>query len=205
MLTNSQHICRNAVVDIPLQPRLTPVVVPLSTFTWWHEKFKFHLFEFSSSKNEIARCNFVSKTLAHLRNSKRRFFATGLQNICKIYEHSLGGLRAKINRRTFPFNRTSVRFEHQVESPCVCELTTLLRLWAISVFNLVLTKTSLTNRAVHKWVTEVAEMSTGFKHLRRAQNCRIDKHDVITLLHHRANPSLFDVAKHQRTQWAIVI
>ena len=40
------------------------------TFT---EKFIFHLFKFSSSKNKVTWCNFISKSFTNLTNTKRYF------------------------------------------------------------------------------------------------------------------------------------
>ena len=94
MWTQTQHVCRNTQVHIPLHTRIAPILVPFGTFTRWNKEFKFHLFKFASSKDEVTWRDFVTKTLADLGDAEWWFLATCLQNIREVDEHALSSLRA---------------------------------------------------------------------------------------------------------------
>ena len=170
VLANPQHVGRDTQVDIPLHARLAPIVVPLRTFAWWNEEFKLHLFKLARAKNKVSRGNFISETFTYLCNSKWWLLATRLQNVGKIDEHSLRSFWAKINSCSLAFDRAGVRLEHQIERAGVCKCATLLRLRTIPIVELVLSKSSLADRAVNKRIAEVAQVSTGFKDLGCSQN-----------------------------------
>ena len=95
--------------------------------------------------------------------------------------------------------------EHEVECPSFCKSAALHLLWTISIIKLVFTKALLANGAIHERITEVGQVTTGLKHCMRAKNCSVDQHDIIALLNHRSNPSIFYVAQHQRAKWAVIV
>ena len=59
--------------------------------------------------------------------------------------------------------------------------------------------------AVDKRVRKVRQMSRCLPDLGRAENRCIDEHDVISLLHHGANPRVFHISQQQRPEWAVVV
>ena len=96
-------------------------------------------------------------------------------------------------------------FEHQVECARSRELTALHALWAIASFQVIFAESTLAYGAVDERVAEVREVTTCFIHLRRTQNGCVNEHHVVTHLHHGAQPSIFHVAQHHRTERAVIV
>ena len=184
---------------------MTPVLVPLRTLGWWNEELKFHLFKFASTENEVSWCDFVTETLSDLSNTERRLLAACLQNVGEVHKHALCCLWTQIHICTRSFNWAGRGLKHQVESACFSELTALHALRAIARLNVIFTETSFTYSAINQWVRKVGQVTRSFKDLWWSQNCCVNQHNVISLLHHGAHPSVFYIAQHQRAQWAVVI
>src|SRR3989344_6531641 len=76
-----------------------------------NEILDLHLFKFSITKDKIARRNLVSKSLAHLSNTKRQGWMMGIDCVFKINENTLRSLRAQI-RSDGLFSSANNRFEN---------------------------------------------------------------------------------------------
>ena len=61
MFAQAQHLARNTVADVPLEPFGLPVFVPFRTVSWRNEKLHFHLFEFARAEDEVAWGDFVAE------------------------------------------------------------------------------------------------------------------------------------------------
>ena len=95
--------------------------------------------------------------------------------------------------------------KHQVKGACLGKGAALHLLRAITGVELILTESAVAHRAINKWVAEISQVTTRFKYLGRAKNGSVNEHDVISLLDHAANPCIFYVAQHERTEWTVVI
>ena len=196
MCTQTKHVRRYSVFDVPVHALLAPIFVPLRTFGWWNEILHFHLFKFTCAKNKVSRSYFIAKRLTNLSNAKWWLTSRCLQDVCKVDKHSLSGLWTHKHVSAFALNRASMRLEHEVESPGFSESTALHLLWAVSVVKLVFTKTLFTHCAIDKRIAEVGQVSARFKHCMGAQNRCVNEHHVITLLNHCAHPCVFNVSEH---------
>ena len=205
MRTNTQHLSRNAQVDIPIETGLAPVFVPLQAVCWRYEELHLHLFELAGAKDEVSWSDFITETFSNLCNAERWLFAAGLKHVCKVHEHSLGRFRTHVHRGACAFHWSGSCLEHQVEGSRFGELAALHSLRAITSLDVVFAEASLANSAVDQRVRKVCQVARGFKYLRWAENGRIDQNCVVSLLHHGAHPCVFDIAQHERSEWAVVI
>ena len=63
---------------------------------WVDEIFDFHLFKFAGAKDEIARADFVAKSLTLLSKTKRQIWINRIDDIFVICENALGGFWAQV-------------------------------------------------------------------------------------------------------------
>ena len=190
---------------VPLHALVLPVVVPLGTFRRRNEELQLHLLELSRTKDEVAGGDLITETLSHLRDAEWGFLAAGGEHIGEVHEHALGGLGPQIHLGARPLDRPGVGLEHQVERARLGECAAFHLLGAVTRVELVLSETTLADRAIHEWVTEVRQVSAGLERLRRVQDCRVDQHHVVSCLHHGSNPCVLHVAQHERTERTVVV
>ena len=113
----------NAKIDVPVKSLLDPFGVQflvvlfafLQKLRRLAEIFDFHLLEFTRPKSEIAGSDFVTKSFADLRDSKRKFAAHGLLDVREIRKNSLRGFGSQIRDVVIVVYGTNGRLEHQIK------------------------------------------------------------------------------------------
>src|SRR5687768_12150971 len=66
MLMKTQLVLADAVVEVPLDADLFPLLEPLHVRAGLHEKLHFHLLKLAGAKNEIPRRDLVAEGLSDL-------------------------------------------------------------------------------------------------------------------------------------------
>src|SRR6185295_7174573 len=97
----------------------------LLVFAGFDEVFHLHLFELARAKDEVAGCDFVAKALSNLSDTKWELSPRSRQDIEKVYEDSLCGLRPQVGQRRgiVLFRRSTDRgAKHQIESAWLCQV-----------------------------------------------------------------------------------
>src|SRR5256712_5062686 len=83
----------------PIETTINPLLMRFLIFTGTNKVFHLHLFKLTRAKDEVARCYFVAKRFADLRDTKRKLAAAGCQHVNKINEDSLRGFGAQVTKR----------------------------------------------------------------------------------------------------------
>ena len=194
------------MLDVPVETRVAPVLVPLGRLLGWHEELELHLLELAGAEDPVLRGDLVAEALAHLRDAERRLLARRLQDLPEVGEHALRGLGAQVGVGTGALDRARLGLEHQVELTGLREALFRAAVRArVGVVELVEAEPLFALGAVDERVGEVRQVAGGLPHLRRAQDGGVDQHDVVALLHHRADPRFLDVAQQQRAERAVVV
>ena len=106
-----------AEVDVPLEPGLPPVGVPLRGLVGPAEELDLHLLELARAEGEVARVDLVAEALADLGDAERQLDAAGVDDVLEVGEDPLGGLGAEVGDVRLVLEGADVRLEHQVERP----------------------------------------------------------------------------------------
>src|ERR1700687_904936 len=72
VLEQPQVLAIDAEIDIPLQPGVDPILVPLPGRGRLDEELHLHLLEFAGAEDEVAGGDLVAKALADLADTERR-------------------------------------------------------------------------------------------------------------------------------------
>src|SRR5262245_2715651 len=86
----------NAVLLIPGEALVDPLLMPFFICTWHDEIFNLHLLELARAECKIARCDFVAEGLADLGNPKGQLLAHRLQHVVEVNKNSLRCFWAQI-------------------------------------------------------------------------------------------------------------
>jgi hypothetical protein len=201
-----QHLGRDAVLDVPGEPGLAPVVVPVRRLLRRYEELHLHLLELARPEDPVLGRDLVAEALADLGDPERRLLARGLQDLCEVGEHALGRLRTQIGVGPGALDGPRLRLEHEVELTGLRETARGAAVRArVRIVELVQPEALLACRAVDERIGEVREVTRCLPHLGWAEDGGVDQHDVVTLLHHRADPGLLDVAKQERSERPVVV
>ena len=190
----------DAVLVVPLQPRLLPVVVPLLVVAGLDEELHLHLLELARAEQEVAGRDLVAERLADLRDAERHLLARRVEHVEEVDEDPLRRFRPHEDDVRGVLHRAHERLEHEVELARLGQLAaalarTLRRLLrAARVHDLVGAKALLALLAVDQRVGEAGDVSRGFPHPRVHQDGAIDADDVRARQHHVAPPGVLDVA-----------
>ena len=204
--THTKSALGDSEIDVPAITLGAPVLVPLLRIFRRNEELELHLFELTGTEDKVSGCDFISKRLADLRNTKRWLLATGLQHVRKVDEHSLCSFRTQVRHRRIGFDGTSVCLEHQVEIARLGEGVLLAaRRTGRGVDKLVLTETLMTFATINERISEVLEMAGGFPNGRRRKDRCIETNDVVAHLHHRTPPCVLHITKQLHPDGAVVI
>src|SRR3979409_2776223 len=95
MLEQPQVLGIDAEVDIPLQPGVDPILVPLWGARRLDEELHLHLFELAGAEDEVARGDLVAETLADLTDPEWRLGARRSDHVWGGHEDALGGAGAQ--------------------------------------------------------------------------------------------------------------
>ena len=93
----------------PLAVERLPVVVGRD------EVFYFHLLELPAAEDEVARRDFVSESLADLRDAEGHFYARGVADVFEVGKNALRGFGAEVGDCRFVAHCADVCLEHEVE------------------------------------------------------------------------------------------
>ena len=196
----------DAETHVPVEALVAPVLVPLRAVARRDEELHLHLLELAGAEDPVLRCDLVAEALAHLGDAERRLLAGGLQHVDEVGEHALRRLRSQVRHGAGVLDRAGVGLEHQVELAGLGERLRRPAVGAgVGIVELVEAEALLAVGAVDERVAEAGEVTARLPDRRRAEDRRVDQHDVVALLHHRPHPGVLHVAQQQRAERAVVV
>src|SRR5690606_2046679 len=86
------------------------------------KKLHLHLLKLTHTEDKLAGYDFISESLANLRNSKRNLHPCSFLHIQEIDKNPLSCLRSKINSRRILRNRADLGGKHQIELAYFCPI-----------------------------------------------------------------------------------
>ena len=205
------------VVHEPVEAVLAPEVVPVKFGARFAEEFKFHLFKFAGTEDEVTRSDFVTEALTDLTDTERNARADVVDNVLEVNEDTLGRFRTQVDLVAFAFDHADFGLEHQVE----CAGLGPVGLAAGRAFNLVVhhhlvdfvkvlagaaafaelvfqklvgTETFVASEAVDQRVREVAHVARGLPNAGVQENRTVETEHVLTAGHELLPPEGLDVA-----------
>ena len=200
------------VAPVPVVARLHPVAVPLVGLGRRDEELHLHLLELERAEDEVARGDLVAERLADLGDTERRLAARDLGHVLEVDEDALRRLGAQVDRHARLLERADARLEHEVEVACLGEVAVgrlaglLARaLAALRLLEMVGAEALLAELAVDERVGESADVAGCLPDLRVEDDRRVERDDVVALLHHRRQPALLDVVLEEHAVVAVVV
>src|SRR5258708_6845596 len=212
VLMPTQFLVSNPEPLDPIHPFRAPGLEPLVLRAGFHEKLHLHLLELASPKDEVAGRDLVAERLADLRNSKGDFLTRGLLHVQVIDVDPLRRLGAQVDDGRLFLDGPYERLEHQIElarggerALAAAHGTLRVRL-ARRAFDLRIVRPEpvLALLAVHEGVGEAGDVPGCLPDLGVHQNGGVEAFDVVTLVHHRPPPALFDVLLELDTERPVV-
>ncbi len=104
-----------ALFNPPIDTVVFPFFQPIHVGAGFDKVFQFHLFKFADAENKVARRDFIAERLTDLRNAKWYFARCRIYHIFKLRKNGLSRFGTQISKIFPVFNRTDIRFKHQVE------------------------------------------------------------------------------------------
>ena len=200
------------VAAVPGVALVDPVAVPLVGLGRRHEELHLHLLELERAEDEVARRDLVAERLADLGDAERRLAARDLGDVLEVDEDALRRLGAEVDRDARLLHRADARLEHEVEVARLGQVAVgrlagpLARpLAALRVLEVVGAEALLAELAVDERVGEAADVAGRLPDLRVEDDRRVERDDVVALLHHRRQPALLDVVLEQHAVVAVVV
>src|SRR5437899_4073770 len=99
VLANSQPAPAEPVAQIPVEPFVDPVAVPLLGLGGRDEELHLHLLELAHAEEEVPGRDLVAERLARLRDPERRLAARELRDVLEVDEDPLRRLRPEVRLR----------------------------------------------------------------------------------------------------------
>src|SRR5215212_3744726 len=212
VLAHAQAAAPEPVAEIPGEPLVDPVAVPLLGLGRWDEVLHLHLLELADAEKEVAGRDLVAERLPDLRDAERRSSASELQHVLEVDEDPLRGLRSEVRARARLLHRPDRRLEHEVELARLRQVALLVlagllaRLAAaLRVLELVGAKAQLARAAVDERVAEALDVTGRLPHARMEDHCGIERDDVVALQDHGLEPARLDVVLQQDAVMAVVV
>ena len=209
VIPEAQLLLRDAVRNVPREPRRFPLLVEARRVLRPGEVLKLHLLELARAEDEVARSDLVAERLADLRDAERQAPAGGLLNVLEVHEDCLSGLRAKPGDRCRVLHGTDERLEHEVEATRIRELLLAAVRAAdarqierarapggrerVAVGQLVKAEALAAVAALDERIGEVLDVTGRLPDARMHEDRAVEPDDVVAELHHRAPPGLFHV------------
>ena len=97
---HAQAALADAEPEVPAQPLVDPVAVPLLRLGGRDEELHLHLLELERAEDEVARRDLVAERLADLRDAERRLATRELRDVLEVDEDALRGLRPQVTLRS---------------------------------------------------------------------------------------------------------
>src|SRR5205823_1626589 len=101
LLPRPQPVGLDAELRVPFDPHVAPILIPFHRLGWVAEEFDLHLLEFTASERIVARIDLIAEGLADLADAERKFEARAIQDVVKVHEDTLSGLRTEVGQRRF--------------------------------------------------------------------------------------------------------
>src|SRR5260221_8259930 len=204
MRTQLQMLAPHAVVHVPVEALLDPVVKPsrLLDRIGLDEELHLHLFELASAEDEVTRRDLVTERLAGLRDSERQLDTLRVDDVGEVQEDALRSLGAQVDDARAVLDRAHEGLEHQVEAARLGELAAALG--ASAALDVVGAEALLAVFAVDQRVGEILQMARGFPGARMLQDGAVEADDIAARRHHRAPPRLLDVALELNAERAVI-
>ena len=196
---------------------LDPVAVPLLRLGRRDEELHLHLLELERAEDEVAGRDLVPERLADLRDPERRLAARDLEHVLVVDEDPLGGLGSEVDLRPGLLDGADARLEHQVELARLGQVAVgrlagpLARplaaadLLVLEIGEVVGAEALLAEAAVDERIGEAAHMARDLPDARVEDDRRVEREDVVALLHHRGEPPGLDVVLEQDAVVAVVV
>ncbi len=220
VLEEAQVLGREPEVEVPVQPRLEPVLVPLLVGAGLDEELHLHLLELARAEDEVAGRDLVAEGLADLADAERRLLARGAGDVGVVDEDALRGLRAQVVHRGLVLHRAEVGGQQTVEVARLGELALhaavravdagepalrrALVLVLVRLDELVLAEPLVARRALGQRVDERLEVTRRRPHLRGEDHRGVEADDVVAALHDRAPPLAAHVLLELDAEGAVV-
>ena len=216
MLEEAEVVGIDAEVDVPLQPGVDPVLMPLFGGVRFDEELHLHLFELAGAEDEVAGGDLVAETLADLADAERRLAPRGGDHIGEVDEDALRGLGPQIMQALLALDRAEVGLEHHVEFARFGPLAALaaigtddlghrhgLRInvnfffgllpFRMRFLHVVLAMALVALQTLHQRVVEHLDVPGGHPDLARQDDRAVQSDDVVAPGDHRAPPLPLDV------------
>ena len=181
--------------------RLAPVLEPLLVGPRLDEELHLGLFELARAEDEVAGRDLVSERLADLGHAEGDLLARGGLHVEEVDVRPLRRLGTQVDGGGGLLNRAHEGLEHQVEQPGLAEGTGLERARRLArlpaaggALHLVRAIALPADLALHQGIGEAVDVPRSLPHARMHEDGRLDPLDIVALVHHRAPPSLLDVA-----------
>src|SRR3990170_2229733 len=206
-------------VDVPLEPRVHPVLVPLLVGAGLDEVLHLHLLELARAEDEVPRSDLVAEGLADLGDTERQFLARSLLHRDEVDEHPLGGLRPEVGDVRFVLDRPHVGLEHEVESSRLGELAPALGAAPLPRLDrslppvpgrrrhpgkVVLPEATAALLALDQGVGERLDVAARLPDPRGHDDRGLEPDDVVAELDHRPPPGALHVASQLHAQRPVV-
>ena len=200
VLADAQPALRSPCARYHDEALVDPVAIPLLGLGGRHEELHLHLLELADAEEEVAGRDLVPERLSGLRDAERRLAARDLEDVLEVDEDALRGLRPQERARAGLLDGADGGLEHQVEltrlgQVAVRRLSRPFRglAAALRVLELVGAEAQLAGAAVDERVGEALDVARRLPDARVEDDRRVERDDVVPLLHHRAQPALADV------------
>ena len=211
VLPHAQPRPPQPVLDVPLEPGVDPVPVPLVGLRRRHEVLHLHLLELAHAEEEVPGRDLVAERLADLRDSERRPPPRQLEDVLEVDEDALCRLRSQERTGALLGHGADRGLEHEVELARLGQIALgvlsgpLRRLpAALRVLELVGAEAQLAGAAVDERVREALDVARSLPDPRMEDHRGVDQHDVVALLHHRLEPTGADVVLDEHAVVAVV-
>src|SRR5689334_12798498 len=212
VLMELQPLLGEAERAMPGHSLLLPVLEPLHISTRLDEKLHFHLFEFASSKDEVARRDLVPECLADLGDAEGYLLTRRLLDVEKVHINTLRCLRTQEDLCRRILHGSHEGSEHEIEKPGLGEraLGPTHRTLGIRspgyAFNsrIVRAKSLLAVAAIDERIGEASNVAAGNPDLPMHEYRRVEPFDVVARADHRVPPAILEILLQLDAEWAVV-
>ena len=218
VLADTQVAFAKPVALVPAHALVDPEAVPLVRLCRWDEVLHLHLLELQHAEEEVPGRDLVPEGLAADVRDPERWLSTGeLRDVLEVDEDPLCRLGSQVGLRACLLHRADRRLEHQVELPwlrqvAVGDLARALRgplaaadLLMLRIRKVVGSETELARTAVDERVGEPGHVPRGFPDAGVEDDRRVERDDVLALLHHRLEPAGAQVGLQQYAVVPVVV
>ena len=188
-----------------------------------NEVLNLHLLKLAATEDEVARCNFITKCLALLSDTKRQIRIKSINDIFKISENTLSGFRAKVADTIFTLCSTNVSLEHHIKGTRAAQWITIraynslladrrvhllhrhtIRINAVVFQNMICPVAPVINRVLAQRIDKGIDMPTGLPDLLVHQNCCVHAVHVVAFIDKVLPPQLHNIPLQRYTKRTVI-